>query len=117
MTVEELRRKHPDLLTNVECGVYIGDGWAPLVHVLCSYIEAYCRIKKIGLPIVTQVKQKFCGLRFYIEGTKDERILGMIEMAEGFSYYLCESCGAPSPDPGMKAGMQLCLACKERLKR
>lgn len=40
-----------------------------------------------------QVKEKFGGLRFYVEGA-DEQIRGMIAMAESMSFRTCESCGS-----------------------
>ena len=44
--------------------------------------------------IVSQVKEKFGGLRFYID-YGDDTIYGMIRMAESMSYRTCEVCGNP----------------------
>ena len=44
--------------------------------------------------VVSQVKEKFGGLRFYIHGG-DDVIHGMISMAESMSYRTCEVCGTP----------------------
>ena len=41
---------------------------------------------------ITQIKEKFGGLRFYINGG-DDYIYGMIALAESLSYKICESCG------------------------
>jgi len=41
----------------------------------------------------TQVKEKFGGLRFYINGGDDE-VYGMISFAEHLSYHICEQCGS-----------------------
>jgi hypothetical protein len=42
--------------------------------------------------IATQVKEKFGGLRFYYNGG-DEKIDGMVWLAEHMSYQICEECG------------------------
>lgn len=42
--------------------------------------------------VAVQVKEKFGGLRFYVNGADDE-VRGMIDMAESMSYRLCEDCG------------------------
>lgn len=44
--------------------------------------------------VVTQVKEKFGGLRFYYDGG-DSVIEGMVRMAERMSAVTCEECGAP----------------------
>jgi hypothetical protein len=43
---------------------------------------------------VQQVKEKFGGLRFYFSGG-DERIDGMVLMAEAIAERTCEVCGKP----------------------
>lgn len=54
--------------------------------------------REIPLPIeqvvATQVKEKFGDLRFYYRGG-DERIDGVVRMAESMSGRTCEDCGAP----------------------
>ena len=44
------------------------------------------------IPVVTQVKEKFGGLRFYVSRANDEHH-GMIRFAEAMSYETCEVCG------------------------
>lgn len=44
------------------------------------------------IPVATQVKEKFGGLRFYTTGTND-RDTNIIDSAEAMSYYVCEQCG------------------------
>ena len=41
---------------------------------------------------VTQVKEKFGGLRFYVD-CNDDYIDGLISLAEGMSYNTCSECG------------------------
>lgn len=50
----------------------------------------------IAVPqvVISQVKEKFGGLRFYYVGG-DAAIEGMVRMAEGIASYTCEDCGSP----------------------
>jgi len=44
--------------------------------------------------VASQVKEKYGTLRFYYDGG-DDRITGMVYLAEGMSEVTCEQCGAP----------------------
>ena len=44
------------------------------------------------IPVITQVKEKFGGLRFYVYGATDEQY-AFIRFAESISYKTCEICG------------------------
>ena len=44
--------------------------------------------------VAVQVKEKFGGLRFYVDGG-DDVVYGMIQMAESLSTVTCEECGKP----------------------
>jgi len=55
--------------------------------------DAVCQV------VVDQVKEKFGTLRFYYSGG-DERIDGMVRMAESMSGLTCEECGAPGKSRG-----------------
>lgn len=46
------------------------------------------------LPRATQVKEKFGGLRFYVDKANDEQCAA-IEFAEVMSVRMCEECGSP----------------------
>ena len=50
-------------------------------------------LKAVFQVEATQVKEKFGGLRFYINGG-DARIYGMIDFAEHLSHSICEFCGS-----------------------
>lgn len=65
------------------------DGWYPLIQKLIEDLIQLGWDKK-----VTQVKEKFGGLRFYINEGSDE-IHTRITEAEIESYTICEMCGAP----------------------
>ncbi len=84
---KKLEESFPDLFpgsTFVACG----DGWFGLVFMLCSVLE---RIKKSNIKIL-QIKEKWGGLRFYVVCANEEQ-LDYIDMAEEFSFFVCENCG------------------------
>jgi len=64
-----------------------GNGWYPLIKdLIIDLIE-------LGWDKQTcQVKEKFGGLRFYINGASEE-IYKRIQTAEDLSYETCETCG------------------------
>lgn len=90
-------------------GLECGSGWHDLIDELSGQIINHeenqarhleWKIKKGEVteedrmyPVeAVQVKEKFGGLRFYISGG-DEYVRGLIDMAEGMSYQICEQCG------------------------
>ena len=94
-------------------GFECGDGWYDLIDALCNQIQNHIdwKIKNQNYMIekgkisaeevipeddlqvyAVQVKEKFGGLRFYVFGGDDE-VRGMIQMAESFSYRVCDTCG------------------------
>jgi hypothetical protein len=48
----------------------------------------------LKVPVAVQVKEKFGGLRFYVQAATDKHY-SYISFAESMSYRTCESCGAP----------------------
>ena len=46
------------------------------------------------VPVASQVKEKFGGLRFYVQAATD-KAYNYITFAESMSYRTCEECGAP----------------------
>jgi hypothetical protein len=80
-------------------GFDVGDGWYDILDNLCNQIQHYIDWKnkneeKVKQVVAVQVKEKFGGLRFYYDGG-DERIHGMVIMAEAWADTACEKCGAP----------------------
>lgn len=68
---------------------------------------------------ITQVKEKFGGLRFYYDGG-DDYIDGMASLSEGLSYRTCEYCGS-TKDIGRTQGWiitccKTCAKTEETLK-
>lgn len=94
---EQERREHPERfepkwpyeLFGVECG----EGWKKLYQPLIDYINNYNKDKKEGDRIeIHQIKEKFGGLRFYVNFYTEE-LKDMIRKAESMSYCTCERCG------------------------
>jgi len=48
----------------------------------------------LKVPVAVQVKEKFGGLRFYVQAATDKHY-NYISFAESMSYRTCEMCGAP----------------------
>lgn len=72
------------------CGLFeCGNGWFPLIKELIEELIALGWDKKI-----CQVKEKFGGLRFYINSGSNE-IHDRISQAEKDSYNICEVTGEP----------------------
>lgn len=72
-------------------------------------IKAKVDEEEAKIPIVVQVKEKFGGLRFYVQGATDEQY-ALIRFAESMSYRVCDVCGKrgkPSNDGWIKT------RCKE----
>lgn len=95
--IEQLVVLYPQLFSNC-WGAECGNGWYDLLNNLCRQLKEIVEKNKIGINVV-QVKEKFGGLRFYIELECDnknvaENIYSLIAAAEKKSYNTCESCGA-----------------------
>jgi hypothetical protein len=70
-------------------GIAVGNGWYDIIDELCSKLEP------MGI-VAAQIKEKFGGLRFYLEPY--DRKLNPdkhIREAEKKAYKTCESCGKP----------------------
>jgi hypothetical protein len=96
----------------IQFGIECGDGWYWLLDGLMSSIYNYQKWnKKEGEDFIRikQIKEKFGGLRFYIEGGND-KIHGMIWLAEHQSYMICEYCGT-TEDVGRTSGW-ISVCCK-----
>lgn len=124
----ELFEKYPTIfrqkdLSNQETamcyGLACGDGWYTLIDEMCGNIknrmENFNRNKPKEQHLVceaTQVKEKFGGLRFYVQGS-DDFIDGIIDLAESMSYRICSQCGNQST-PQKKRGWvyTLCENCQ-----
>lgn len=77
-------------------GFECGDGWFKLIDQLSADITILDK-KEGTTTIATQVKEKYGGLRFYVQGGTDA-IEDAIDKAEDESLKTCEWCGEPGCD-------------------
>lgn len=91
-------------------GLEINEGWYPLVYVLCCHIAFYLKDQSdefVENFYVTQIKEKFGGLRFYTSGA-DDVIRDLIRKAQNESFNTCEVCGQPGSLRPMGWKVTLC---------
>lgn len=97
---DEFKVKYPLLFREgcLRSGYHCPEGWLFLVNSLCSTIENqlnnFVPEEIRGEIYVAQIKEKFGGLRFYMNESTPY-IDGAISFAEKLSYNICEACGAP----------------------
>lgn len=79
-----------------------GDGWFNIIYMLSSALEQLATKfpDLAGNLRAAQVKEKFGGLRFYLDGYPSDIALyeiveGLIDSAEYLSVRTCETCGRP----------------------
>jgi hypothetical protein len=107
-------------IKNLMCfGFECRSGWFEIILMLSEAVEKLAREKQDQgvdeeeLPIVIQVKEKFGGLRFYVQNASEE-IRDLISMAEQSSYGICEICG--SAGGLMKAGPVVMTRCQKHMR-
>lgn len=130
------RQRTLDMRQTAMCwGICCGDGWYNILDMLCDEIQSHIDNENISrqykkergeLPPdapdypqieATQVKEKFGGLRFYVNHY-DDYVRGVISMAEAMSLRTCEHCGNPGkPDEESYWITTLCEPCQEENKR
>jgi len=104
------QRHLPPQQTCMCFGIECGDGWYGIIDFLCH------RLQQNGECVAFQVKEKFGGLRFYVDNANN-RQRDLISEIEALSYYICESCG--SPFDVTSAGswvLTLCAECRKNRK-
>jgi hypothetical protein len=94
---KSMEERFPKMFAGKYGGFAVGAGWYPILEKLCDNIQHHIdwRVKQgkdIAQVEVTQIKEKFGGLRFYYDGGDDE-ISGMVRMAEAWADIACEECG------------------------
>jgi hypothetical protein len=91
-------------------GITCGDGWFEIIKELSEKLEP------LGI-VAAQVKEKFGGLRFYVDGTTNENweeVHKYIDEAEIKSYETCENCGQPGKPNGRGWIRTLCDNCRKK---
>ncbi len=108
--MHDMKTKFPKMFANpIEFSIRAG--WWHIIETLCANIQGHINWKNrqrellivnnpfsIKIPeevpqvVLQQVKEKLGGLRFDYEGG-DDKIDGMVQMAEAWAYKTCETCG------------------------
>jgi hypothetical protein len=108
---KKLYEKYPDIFRQKDLplqqtamcwGISCDDGWYDIIDKLCLCISMLVNLTGMCVE-ASQVKEKFGGLRFYIDiGAVPGNFLSIAhivfditEIAEVFSYMTCEICGKP----------------------
>lgn len=96
---KQMTTRFPKMFAQPYGGFCVGEGWWPILESLCANIQNHIDWKnknsvEVSQVTVSQIKEKFGGLRFYYDGG-DDRVYGMVRMAESWAAKTCETCGAP----------------------
>ena len=100
-------------------GFAIGDGWFQLIYQLSAAIVAHADKAGVhkydeGFPQVTQVKEKFGGLRFSVRYYRPEEVVQMISEAEDLADRICMNCGCMDDTVMLRSNgwqFNFCLKC------
>lgn len=104
MTDTEIIDKYPEVFgvrpfdestTLIKYGFECGEGWYPTLIELIEKISKIVKRDNLENFRAVQVKEKFGGLRFYVNNGTDEihKLIGETELK---CENICEECGAPS---------------------
>lgn len=104
---KRMEERFPKMFSGPYGGFCIDKGWWPIIESLCANIQHYTdwwNKNREDRPVVEQVvveqiKEKLGGLRFYYQGG-DDKIQGMVRMAEAWADNHCEECGKPGRQRG-----------------
>lgn len=99
---KRMEEKYPKMFAQPYGGFCVDKGWWSIIASLCANIQSHIdwwnknheKRPVIDQVVVVQIKEKFGGLRFYYEGG-DDKIQGMVRMAEAWADHTCEECGKP----------------------
>lgn len=99
---EELTKKYEHLFSKDTLepfplfGFECMEGWFDILKMLVEHIDIYFHHKYKGVPEgfkIVQVKEKFGGLRFYVENA-DDVVHELIRFTETLADHTCEYCGS-----------------------
>ena len=85
-----------------------GKGWWPLIEKVAAAIDSYNDAHPDSPVEVTQIKQKFGGLRIYHYNAPED-IRQLIDEAIEASWHTCERCGSREEDSTNLDGCRLTL--------
>lgn len=116
----KLVKKYPNLYrqykgnpseTCMHWGFVCGNGWFDLIDKLSEKLSKFEGVE------AAQVKEKFGGLRFYIDGTTKknrEEVHNLTMNAEIESFTICENCGNPGERRSGNWVRTLCDECEAK---
>jgi hypothetical protein len=102
-------RKFPITQSLIPFGIETGDGWFKIIDQLSADITLLDE-KNGTTTIAVQVKEKYGGLRFYVESGSDA-VYDLIDAAEEESLKTCEMCGEPGELRGVGWVSTMCDKC------
>ena len=98
-------------------GIECGDGWYSLIDELCFNIDRVLTGNPKLRFCVTQIKEKFGGLRFYYYGGDDE-ITKLVSNAEDKSFKICEDCGKKGKKVEVRGWLRTqCKKCADEWRK
>jgi hypothetical protein len=116
---QKLKRDFPSFFRH-RADISGGDGWFDIVHKICTEISLYLNAS-INQALrenfyVTQIKEKFGSLRFYVS-LSEPTVDAIIDKYEVLSFDICEECGASHADMYIRHGWlkTICQKCADRL--
>ena len=94
-----------------------GKGWWPLIEKVAAAIDSFNAAHPDSPVEVTQIKQKFGGLRIYHYNAPED-IRQLIDEAIEVSWQTCEHCGATEGVTTNLKGyrLTLCPQCRREIK-
>ena len=94
-----------------------GEGWWPLIEKVAAAIDSFNAAHPDSPVEVTQIKQKFGGLRIYHHNAPED-IRQLIDLAIESSWHTCERCGATEGVTTNHEGyrLTLCPDCRKEIK-
>jgi len=112
---EKLYKNYEKLFgEGLDFGFECGDGWYPIINKMCRMIQYNVDSTKSEQVVACQVKEKFGGLRFYINGGS-EKAYDIISFFESLSYIICEKCGSTEGETKTEGHWMStrCNSCRE----
>lgn len=94
----------------ISFGFECGDGWFKIINNLIKKIDKLDVNNEVR---IFQIKEKFGGLRVYVEGGLTDEMYDLIEKAETKSYKTCENCGKPGKPNKFGWISTLCEDCRK----
>jgi len=88
------------------CDSQVGPGWIPLILELDKQLEQID-----SNYVINQIKEKFGGLRYYVDSLSDEG-WKLVDEAEAKSMTICEVCGQPGKRTNIPGGFWIKTLCE-----